>query len=216
MDADALDLVKPILTDGNRDRIAAVLADPTNAWRSEPRKRKVAHLRQRGERVPANLRIADVDTRLERVMGEDDLVPTNWLRRGLRVADAVALIRQPDPATGFLVSDSPLPRACGRRSPEGLRPRGVMRRSCVRLRYTLAAASAASIDAAGGRARLSGPGARQRSSTVVGEWLFRVLAVGRGACAGRWRPHRRCYIPSPREHVCATVLNPDCPQPRRN
>jgi endonuclease G len=102
---DAVDLRRPVITDENRDRIATVLADPANAWRSEPRQRKIAHLRQRGEPVPHDATLAEVDARLERVLGDDDLVLTNWLRQGARAGDAVALIRQPAPATGFLVSD---------------------------------------------------------------------------------------------------------------
>lgn len=102
---ETLDLLRPIVTDENRDKIAVVLADPANAWRGEPRSRKVAHLRQRGQPVREDAPLAEVDARLERVMGEDDLVLTNWLQQGARVANAVALIRQPAPATGFLVSD---------------------------------------------------------------------------------------------------------------
>jgi endonuclease G, mitochondrial len=100
-----VDLRRPVITDENRDRIATVLADPANAWRREPRARKLAHLRQRGVRVRDDVTVAELDVRLERVMGEDDLVLANWLQQGARAGDAVALIRQPAPATGFLVSD---------------------------------------------------------------------------------------------------------------
>jgi hypothetical protein len=89
-DGETLDLLRPVVTDENRDKIAAVLADPANAWRSEPRSRKVAHLRQRGHPVRQDAPLAEVDARLERVIGEDDLILTNWLRQGARIADAVA------------------------------------------------------------------------------------------------------------------------------
>jgi endonuclease G len=98
-------LVTQAITDENRERIAAVLADPPNAWRSEPLERKIAHLRQCDIDIPGDVSDQEVDLRLERVIGEADLVSTNWFRGGGRVGDAVALIRQPAPATGFLVSD---------------------------------------------------------------------------------------------------------------
>jgi V8-like Glu-specific endopeptidase len=103
--SETVDLQRPVITDENRERIARVLADPVNAWRSEPTRRKIAHLRQRGVRVPDDATVAEVDAKLERVIGEDDLVLTTWLGQGTRAGDAVALIRQPAPATGFLVSD---------------------------------------------------------------------------------------------------------------
>jgi endonuclease G, mitochondrial len=102
---DPLGLRRPVITGENRDRIAAVLTDPANAWRSQPRTTKVAHLRQRGVPVPTTASRKDVDAHLERVLGQDDTLPTLWLTAGERAADAVALIRQPAPATGFLVSD---------------------------------------------------------------------------------------------------------------
>jgi hypothetical protein len=34
---ETLDLLRPIVTDENHDKIADVLADPANAWRREPR-----------------------------------------------------------------------------------------------------------------------------------------------------------------------------------
>ncbi|MFC5063099.1 trypsin-like serine peptidase [Actinomycetospora atypica] len=94
-----------VLTDENRDVIAAVRADPHNAWRGQPRSRKIAHLRQRGVPLTTTTSDREVDAHLERMMLQDDSVPTHWFGAGARVADAVALIRQPEPATGFLVSD---------------------------------------------------------------------------------------------------------------
>jgi endonuclease G len=102
---DELDLVEEVITDANRDRIRAVLADPQNAWRAEPRSRKIAHLRHRGVQVPDDAPTRVVEASLEREFGESDLVSTLWLQQGREVADAVALIRQPDDATGFLISD---------------------------------------------------------------------------------------------------------------
>lgn len=95
----------PIIADRNRARVAAVLADPVNAWRFEPLSRKRAHLGQRGVLVPADASEDDIDRRLERLIGQDDLLLTNWFSGGQRAAEAVAMIRQPAPATGFLVSD---------------------------------------------------------------------------------------------------------------
>lgn len=102
---EGLDLVKPVITEGNIEQVSAVLADPTNAWRGETRARKMAHLRQRGKSIPKSVSMKDLDERFERLVGEDDILPVSWLRTGTRVADAVALVRQPLPATGFLISD---------------------------------------------------------------------------------------------------------------
>jgi endonuclease G len=95
----------PILTPGNVAPIAAVRRDPGNAWRAEPPELKAAHAAERGAPLPDDADEELIDRRLERLIGDDDLVPSRWLRAGQRLADAVALIRQPGCATGFLVSD---------------------------------------------------------------------------------------------------------------
>jgi endonuclease G, mitochondrial len=94
-----------IITDENRKAIAEVLADPRNAWRSEPVARKRAHASMRNIELPPGADEHAVDRALERVLGQDDLVLTDWLRQGERIAETVALVRTPKgPATGFLIS----------------------------------------------------------------------------------------------------------------
>jgi hypothetical protein len=69
-----------IVTPENHDAIAEVLADPANAWRDEPRSRKLAHARLRGSPQPADVGDAALDIALERVLDTDDLLRTDWLR----------------------------------------------------------------------------------------------------------------------------------------
>jgi len=96
----------PIVNPGNHDAIAGVLADPANAWRAEPRARKLAHARLRGSPQPTDVGDAALDVALERVMDTDDLVRTEWLRQGEIAADTVAKVNTPrGDGTGFLVSD---------------------------------------------------------------------------------------------------------------
>jgi endonuclease G len=95
-----------IVTPDNHDAIAEVLADPANAWRGESRTRKLAHVRLRGSPLPADVGDAALDVALERVLDTDDLVHTDWLRRGDAAADTVAKVHTPaGDGTGFLVSD---------------------------------------------------------------------------------------------------------------
>jgi endonuclease G, mitochondrial len=96
---------RPILTPENIATIRHVLADPAHAWRADTVARKAANARLRGIVVPAGGGAEAVDDALELAMGDDDTVPWSWIRRSQRVADAVARISQPLPATGFLVSD---------------------------------------------------------------------------------------------------------------
>jgi endonuclease G len=97
---------RPVLTDDNVERIAAVLADPATAWRGEPTARKIAHARQHGVTMPADTDEEQVDVALEQLIGDDNLVPSVWVKRAAAAADTVALLRTPrGPATGFLVSD---------------------------------------------------------------------------------------------------------------
>lgn len=111
---DRLDLVDPlrpaggppIVTPGNARQIAAVLADPRRAWLSEPTFRKAAAVRFRGVEPRDGTDVAELDHQLERLMGEDDMVPAIWLDRAIAASDAVAMIRTPlGAATGFLVSN---------------------------------------------------------------------------------------------------------------
>lgn len=96
----------PVITAANRTAIAGVLADPANAWRSEPESRKRAHAAMRSADLPAGADEAAVDHALERVFGQNDLILSGWLQQGERIAETVALIRTPGgPATGFLISD---------------------------------------------------------------------------------------------------------------
>lgn len=100
---------RPVLTEDNVDRIAAVLADPATAWHGEPTERKIAHARQHGLVMPADAAAEQVDIALEQLIGDDDLVPSIWLKRAAAAADTVAMVRTPrGPATGFLVSDDVL------------------------------------------------------------------------------------------------------------
>lgn len=96
----------PILTPDNVENIASVLADPAVAWKLEPTERKIAHARHRGSRLSRDADEETVDIELERMMGDDDIIPWIWLRRAVAAADAVARVDTPrGPATGFLVSD---------------------------------------------------------------------------------------------------------------
>ncbi|MFD4439997.1 trypsin-like serine peptidase [Nocardia sp. NPDC058519] len=96
----------PIVTAGNVEHIASVLADPAQAWRSEPVSRKLAAANLRGIDIPDNADHVVIDGELEQAMGNDDMVPGLWLKRAAAAADSVALIKTPrGPATGFLVSD---------------------------------------------------------------------------------------------------------------
>jgi len=95
-----------IVTPENHDAIAEVLADPANAWRAEPRSRKLAHARLRGSPQPADVGAVALDIALERVLDTDDLLRTDWLRKGDAAADTVAKVHTPlGDGTGFLVSD---------------------------------------------------------------------------------------------------------------
>jgi endonuclease G len=94
------------VTPAEREAIAAVLADPANAWRAEPLARKRAHAAMRRITLPGGADEAAVDRALERAIDGNDMVLTGWLDQGRRVARTVALIRTPfGPATGFLISD---------------------------------------------------------------------------------------------------------------
>jgi endonuclease G, mitochondrial len=96
----------PIVTTGNLEKIATVLADPRRAWLSEPAARKVAAANLRGLAIPEDAEEELIDSQLEQLMGHDDSVPGIWLKQAAKAADAVALIKTPlGPATGFLVSD---------------------------------------------------------------------------------------------------------------
>jgi endonuclease G, mitochondrial len=96
----------PILTAENWKAIADVMADPKNAWRAESQERKTAYATVHDITLPRHVEPADLDDALERAIGADDTVSTDWLRQGLRVAKTVALIRTArGPATGFLISD---------------------------------------------------------------------------------------------------------------
>lgn len=96
----------PIVTTGNVENIAAVLADPRRAWRLEPAARKVAAANLRGLAIPEDADDTLIDSQFERLVGDDDMVPGIWLKRAVNVAKAVALIRTPaGEATDFLVSD---------------------------------------------------------------------------------------------------------------
>ncbi|MGW6426340.1 trypsin-like serine peptidase [Nocardia sp. NPDC055053] len=96
----------PIVTPDNVEHIASVLADPAQAWRSEPVGRKMAAANLRGIAIPDNADHVVIDGELEQAMGDDDMVPGLWLKRAAAAADSVALIKTPrGPATGFLVSD---------------------------------------------------------------------------------------------------------------
>jgi endonuclease G len=95
-----------IMNPENHDAIAGVLADPANAWRAEPRSRKLAHARLRGSPQPADVPDAALDVALERVLDTGDLLRTDWLRKGAAAADTVAKVHTPlGDGTGFLVSD---------------------------------------------------------------------------------------------------------------
>ncbi|MFD3459139.1 trypsin-like serine peptidase [Nocardia fluminea] len=95
-----------IVTPGNVEHIASVLADPARAWRIEPIGRKVAAAHRRGIDLPDNPDDATINGQLEQLMGSDDMVAGLWLKRAATAAEAVALIKTSrGPATGFLVSD---------------------------------------------------------------------------------------------------------------
>jgi endonuclease G len=86
--------------------IAAVLADPVNAWRSEPLARKRAHASMREIELPPGATEVTVDRALERVIDGNDMVLSAWLGKGEQAARTVALIRTPyGPATGFMITD---------------------------------------------------------------------------------------------------------------
>lgn len=96
----------PLVTSDNVGPIAAVLADPDRAWLSEPPARKAAAARFRGLDIAEDGDDETIDPQLERLMGDDDMVPGLWLKRATAAADTVALIKTPaGPATGFLVSN---------------------------------------------------------------------------------------------------------------
>lgn len=96
----------PIVNPDNIGPIAVVLADPARAWLTEPAARKAAAAAFRGLDIPEDADDETVDPQLERLMGDDDMVPGLWLKRATAAADTVALIKTPaGPATGFLVSN---------------------------------------------------------------------------------------------------------------
>jgi len=95
----------PIITPENVGPISQVLADPAQAWRTEPMARKRANIRLRGIELAPGAGADVLDPALEIAMGDDDTVAWSWIRQSLRAADAVARISQPLHATGFLVSD---------------------------------------------------------------------------------------------------------------
>lgn len=102
-DPDRRDLV---ISPQEKAAIIDVLADPANAWRSEPLARKRAHATLRDIKLPAGATEATVDRALERAIGSNDMVRSGWLGKGEQAARTVALIRTPyGPATGFLISD---------------------------------------------------------------------------------------------------------------
>ena len=87
-----------------RDALRAVRDG--SAWRREPLDRKVLHAQRLGSAVTLASDPDIVDKELEeRQIGSIDLLPGSWLRRGVKVADAVARIDAPGGrGTGFLVS----------------------------------------------------------------------------------------------------------------
>lgn len=91
---------------------STVLADQLRAahtgegWRTESPDRRLRRARRLpGVHLPEDADTAVVDEALERVLGNDDLLPVNWLTEGLRRADAVGKVDLPGGSgTGFLVS----------------------------------------------------------------------------------------------------------------
>lgn len=87
------------------DRARQVGADPANAWRDEPEQRKRAYATRHGIDVSDVTGTAELDRRLESVLGRPDFQPARWLRQGRAAADAVGRIRTPGfLGTGFLVT----------------------------------------------------------------------------------------------------------------
>lgn len=87
------------------DRARRVIADPANAWRDEPEQRKRAWAARHGVDVRDLAGGAELDERLESVLGTPDFLPGRWLRQGRAAADAVARIRTRDSlGSGFLVT----------------------------------------------------------------------------------------------------------------
>ncbi|GAA0810184.1 trypsin-like serine peptidase [Spirilliplanes yamanashiensis] len=89
------------------DRARRVGADPDDAWRDEPEPRKRAYAARHGIDVAAVASEAELDRRLESVVGAADFLPGRWLRQGRAAADAVARIRTGSSlGSGFLVTPS--------------------------------------------------------------------------------------------------------------
>jgi endonuclease G len=87
------------------DRARAVGADPAHAWRDETDERKRAYAARHGVDVASVDGPAELDKRLEAIIGTPDFLPGRWLRRGRQAADAVARIRASGMlGSGFLVT----------------------------------------------------------------------------------------------------------------
>ena len=91
-------------TSNNADEIAR---DRRAASRLDTREREVERPRARGVEVAANASTDELDTALERRIGENDIVGTWWLDAGRKAASAVARISTlRGSATGFLISEN--------------------------------------------------------------------------------------------------------------
>lgn len=95
------------ISDTDREALAQRLeaANRGQAWKAEPRRRKIQYARRVGVDVDDHARADDVDAALEKVLGRADFLPGHWLHTGAKLSDAVALLQVPGGnATGFLVS----------------------------------------------------------------------------------------------------------------
>jgi endonuclease G len=89
----------------DRDRLSAVCADPTQAWRTEPYDRKLRYALRHGADLPPQASEARVDTALERIFTGADFLHSRWLTEGTKRCDAVARLVTPVMmGTGFLAS----------------------------------------------------------------------------------------------------------------
>ncbi|EFC85918.1 serine protease [Parafrankia sp. EUN1f] len=86
-------------------RAREVLAEPRNAWRSEPEARRQAYARRHGVGADVLDDPPQLAAELEIALGKADFLPGRWLRLGAAAAEAVARVEVPAGfGTGFLVS----------------------------------------------------------------------------------------------------------------